>query len=93
MHNESSLSRLTLLAVFFPLHEAVVPSSAGGQLLILLSAWGARPSFIPLTRVDPISLGFQATSCPSVGYNYSQRYHLKTLSLSSKLLFGFCILI
>jgi hypothetical protein len=35
----------------------------------LLSAWGAGPSLIPPTLVDPISLGFQATSHLSVGYS------------------------
>ncbi len=58
--------------LFFPssqlLHEAVVSSSAGDQLLILLSAWGAGPSPIPPARVDPISLRLQAPSHLSVGY-------------------------
>ncbi len=57
--------------LFFPssllLHEAVVPSSAGDPLLILFSAWGARPSPIPPTQVDPISLTLQAPSHFSVG--------------------------
>jgi hypothetical protein len=53
------------------LHEAVVSSSAGDELLILLSAWGARPSPIPPTRVDPISLILQAPSHFSVWYNNS----------------------
>ncbi len=60
--------------LFFPssllLHEAVVSSSAGDQLLILLSPWGAGPSPIPPTRVDPISLRLQAPSHFFVGYNY-----------------------
>ncbi len=52
------------------LHEAVVCSSAGDQLLILLPAWRARSSPIPPNRVDPISLGLQAPSYLSVGYTY-----------------------
>jgi hypothetical protein len=59
---------------FFPssllLHEAVV-SSAGDQLLSLLSAWRPGPSPIPPTRVDPISLRLQAPSHFFVRYNNS----------------------
>jgi hypothetical protein len=50
------------------LHEAVAPSSAGDQLLILLPAWRAGPSPIPPTRVDPIFLRVQAPSRFSVGH-------------------------
>jgi hypothetical protein len=71
VHNGSSLSCLTLLAVFFPHHDAVVSFSAGSWLLILLSAWGAGPYLTLPTQVDQISLGFQATSHLSVWYTNS----------------------
>jgi hypothetical protein len=57
------------------LHESVAPSSAADQLLILLPAWRARPSPIPPSQVDPISLRVQAPSRSFVGYNY----YLKTV--------------
>jgi hypothetical protein len=50
------------------LHEAVASSSAGDQLLILFPAWGAGPSPIPPTRVDPISLRLHEPSRFSVGH-------------------------
>jgi hypothetical protein len=43
VHDGSSLSHLNLLPIFFKLHEAVVSSSAGGQLLIMFSAWASFP--------------------------------------------------
>ncbi len=47
------------------------PSSAADQLLILLPAWRAGPSPIPLPRVDPISLRVHAPTRSLVGYTYS----------------------
>ncbi len=51
------------------LHESVASSSAADQLLILLPAWRAGPSPIPLPQVDPISLRVNAPSRSLVGYN------------------------
>ncbi len=59
--------------LFFPssllLYESVATSSTGDQLLILFPVLRARPSPIPPTQVDPISLRFQAPSRFFVGYN------------------------
>jgi hypothetical protein len=51
-------------------HESVVSSSAADQLLILLTAWRAGPTPIPLPRVDPISLRVHASSRSLVSYTF-----------------------
>jgi hypothetical protein len=60
VHNGSSLSRLALLPLFFMLHEAVVSSSAGGLLLIMLPALGLTP-FPSCCRHHPTSLSDTGT--------------------------------
>jgi hypothetical protein len=70
------------------LHEAVVASSAGDPLVILLPAWRAGPSPIPPTRVDPISLGFQAPSYLSVRYSTYTLLVRKGMTTSTKCMFN-----
>jgi hypothetical protein len=69
VHDGSSLSRQTLLPIFFPLHDAVVSSSPAWRLTAYLTpCLGGRALPCPPTWVDPIFLRFQATSRSSVGY-------------------------
>ncbi len=60
VHARSSSSCLTLLSFFLLLYVAVDSFLAGSWLHISLPVWGARPSIIPPSRVDPISLRSQA---------------------------------
>jgi hypothetical protein len=59
---------IVFLSSWLP-HESVVSSAFADQLLILLPAWRAGPSPIPLPWVDPISLRVHAFPRSLVSYS------------------------